>query len=177
METAVADRTEEATLVQELESDLSKGELVLPSFPDIVLKIRTAISDDSCTADKIVLLLGAEPALAARIITISNSAALASATDPITDVRAAVTRIGFNMVRNTTMSFGVTQTQSSYKLKQAKDCLSRLWDESAHIAALCFVLAKKLTKLNPDEPLRALLWMQARVPFPPLHKTRRQRSN
>ena len=67
METAVADRTEEATLVQELESDLSKGELVLPSFPDIVLKIRTAISDESCTADKIVLLPGPNQPFASPI--------------------------------------------------------------------------------------------------------------
>ncbi|MCH7821971.1 MAG: HDOD domain-containing protein [Proteobacteria bacterium] len=57
------------------------------------------------------------------------------------------------MVRNTAMSYGVVQTKSSYTLKAAKDCFNKLWDESAHVAALCFVLAKQLTKRNPDEAL------------------------
>ncbi len=153
METAAADHSEGFIFVQELASDLSKGGLELPSFPDIVLRIRRAIADQACTADKIVQLLGAEPVLAARIITMSNSSALALASEPITDVRAAVTRIGYNMIRNTTMSYGVVQTKSSYTLKEAKVCLNKLWDESAHVAALCFVLAKKLTKRNPDEAL------------------------
>ncbi|MCH8060017.1 MAG: HDOD domain-containing protein [Proteobacteria bacterium] len=57
------------------------------------------------------------------------------------------------MVRNTTLSYGVVQTKSSYTLKAAKNCLNNLWDESAYVAALCFVLARKLTKCNPDEAL------------------------
>ncbi len=151
--TALAEPSEKSEFEQELARDLAAGELELPSFPDIVVKIRSAISDESCTPDKIVQLLGAEPTLAARIINMSNSAALAPSGDAITDIRAAVMRIGFNMVRNTTMSYGVVQTKSSYTLKAAKDCLNSLWDESAHVAALCFVLAKKLTKRNPDEAL------------------------
>ncbi len=154
METAaVAQPNEKDELEQELATDLAAGDLELPSFPDIVVKIRNAIADESCTPDKILQLLGAEPTLAARIVTMSNSAAMAPSSEAITDVRTTVTRIGYNMVRNTTMSYGVVQTQSSYKLKAAKDFLNKLWDESAHVAALCFVLAKKLTKRNPDEAL------------------------
>ena len=140
-------------LVQMLAKDLSKGGLELPSFPDIVIRIRRALADDDVTTDQIVQIIGADPVLAARVLTISNSAALRPATDPITDLRMAVNRIGRNMVRNTTMSHGIAQTKTACTLKEAKVCLEKLWDECAHVAALCFVLAKKRTSLNPDEAL------------------------
>ena len=140
-------------LVRILAEDLSAGGLELPSFPDIVVRIRRALANENVTTDQIVQIIGADPVLAARILTIANSAALRPATDPITDLPMAVNRIGQNMVRNTAVSHGISQSRNSYQLKEAKVCLDKLWDECAHVAALCFVLAKKRTGLNADEAL------------------------
>lgn len=126
MEATATNNSKDISLVHELAKDLSNGKLPLPSFPDIVIKIRKTISDESCNADKIVQVLGAEPVLAARIINISNSAAMRPSSDPITDLRTAVNRIGYKMVRNTTMSYGVTRTEASYKLPKARACLKKL---------------------------------------------------
>ncbi len=153
VEVAVAGQGGKFEFVQLLAEDLSKGSLELPSFPDIVIRIRRALADESVTVDKIVQIIGADPVLAARVLMISNSAALRPAADPITDLRMAVNRIGHNMVRNTAVSHGVTESKKGFKLKEAKVCLDKLWDECAHVASLCFVLAKKRTKLNPDEAL------------------------
>jgi len=153
MEAAELEQGGKFALVQMLAKDLSKGGLELPSFPDIVIRIRRALADENVTTDQIVQIIGADPVLAARVLTISNSAALRPATDPITDLRMAVNRIGHNMIRNTSMSHGIAQSKTAVKLKEAKACLDNLWDECAHVAALCFVLAKQRTKLNPDEAL------------------------
>ena len=153
MEVVELEQSGKFVLVQMLAQDLSKGGLELPSFPDIVIRIRRALDNDKVTTDQIVQILGADPVLAARVLNISNSAALRPATDPITDLRMAVNRIGRNMVRNTTMSHGIAQSKAACTLKEAKVCLEKLWDECAHVAALCFVLAKKRTQLNPDEAL------------------------
>ncbi|MGI9263093.1 MAG: HDOD domain-containing protein [Woeseiaceae bacterium] len=153
MEAAEVEQGGKFALVQMLAKDLSKGGLELPSFPDIVVRIRRALADDNVTTDQIVQIIGADPVLAARVLTICNSAALRPATDPITDLRMAVNRIGHNMIRNTSMSHGIAQSKTAVKLKEAKICLDKLWDECAHVAALCYVLAKKRTKLNPDEAL------------------------
>ena len=141
------------SLVQQLARDLSAGDLELTSFPDIALRIRKALNDEMCTTAQIVQILGAEPVLAAKILAISNSAALRPAADAITDLPMAVNRIGRNMVRNAAMSFAIAQTEKGYSLKEAKEYLDKLWDECAHVAALCFILAKKYTTLNPDEAL------------------------
>ncbi len=153
MVAASTDVTDKFSLVQQLAKDLSKGNLELSSFPDIALRIRKSLNDEMCTTEQIVQLLGAEPVLAAKILAISNSAALRPSTEPITDLPMAVNRIGRSMVRNAAMSFAITQTEKGYTLKEAKVCLDDLWDECAHVAALCFVLAKKYTSLNPDEAL------------------------
>ena len=153
MEAAAAEPNEKFTLVQQLAKDLSKGDLELPSFPDIALRVRKALDDENATTDQIVQILGAEPVLAAKILAISNSAALRPSADTITDLPMAVNRIGRNMVRNAAMSFAVAQTKKGYKLKESKDYLEKLWSECAHVAALCYILAKKYTNLNPDEAL------------------------
>ena len=153
MVAATPEHDERFTLVQQLANDLSKGNLELPSFPDIALRVRKALDDEMATTDHIVKILGAEPVLAAKILAIANSAAMRPSTDAITDLPMAVNRIGRTMVRNAAMSFAVAQTKKGYKLKEAAELLDTLWSECAHVAALCFILAKKYTSLNPDEAL------------------------
>lgn len=153
MEAVSAEPNEKFSLVQQLAKDLSQGDLELPSFPDIALRVRKALDDETATTDQIVQILGAEPVLAAKILAISNSAALRPSADAITDLPMAVNRIGRSMVRNAAMSFAVAQTKKGYKLKESKEYLEKLWSECAYVAALCYILTKKYTNLNPDEAL------------------------
>ncbi len=153
METAAPDRNEKFEFVQRLADDLSGGKIELPSFPDIVLRVRQALEDEDCTTEKLVQLIGAEPVLAARLLTLANSAALKPSGDPITDLNMAVNRVGRIMVRSSAMSFAVEQMRSARKLETVKAQLNALWEQCAHVAALCYVLTKKYTKLNPDEAM------------------------
>ena len=153
MEVAEAKQGSKFELTQMLAKDLSKGGIELPSFPDIVIRIRQALADDKVTTDQIVQIIGADPVLAARVLNISNSAALRPSAEPVTDLRTAVNRVGRNLVRNTSMSHGIAQSKAAYKLKEARAYMDKLWDECALVAALCFVLAKGRTKLNPDEAM------------------------
>jgi HD-like signal output (HDOD) protein len=149
-ETGHSDKFE---FVQKLAADLTKGDIELPSFPDIVMRVRQALEDEDCTTEKLVQLIGAEPVLAARLLSISNSAALKPAGDPITNLNMAVNRIGRIMVRNSAMSFALTQMRNARKLESIKTLLGNLWEQCAHVAALCYVLTKKYTKLNADEAM------------------------
>ena len=141
--------------VQTLAGRLSRGDLEIPSFPDIVIRIRQALADEDCSTADLVKLLGAEPALAARLLKIANSAALRPGTNPVTELKMAVTRLGRNIVRNTVMSFGLKQMSDSTKLEESRPYMERMWDRSTYVAALCYVLARKFTRLNPDEALLA----------------------
>jgi hypothetical protein len=69
--------------VQELALGLSRREIELPSFPDVAIRVRKVLSDDDVTAQDIVRVVGSEPALAARIMQMANSAALGHVGKPI----------------------------------------------------------------------------------------------
>ena len=153
MESAADPNSDKFVFVQQLAEDLSKGDIELPSFPDVVLRIRRALEDENCTTEQLVQLIGAEPVLAARLLSIANSAALRPSGDPITDLNMAVNRIGRIMIRSSAMSFAMAQIRSARKLETVKTHLSSLWERSAHVAALCYVLTRNYTKLNPDEAM------------------------
>lgn len=139
--------------VQSLADDLSTGSIELPSFPDVVIRLRQILEDDKSTTAQIVQLLTAEPVLAARLVQMANSAALRGEAAEMTDLKMVVNRIGRNMVRNSAMAYAMKQMRETQKLEPAQPYLEALWNDSTHLAALCYVLTKKLTKLNPEQAL------------------------
>ena len=141
--------------VRSLSVELSGGRVELPSFPDVAVRVRRALADDSSTVDQVVRIVGSEPALAARLLKMSNSAMLNRSGKQITDLRTAVNRMGHNMVRSAAISFAMAQIRSASKLKGLEQFLEDLWESSTHVAALSYLLAAKFTKLNPDEAMLA----------------------
>ena len=101
VEAAEAPVDRKFAFVKLLAADLSKGNLDLPSFPDVVIRVRKALDDEDCTSEKLVRIIGAEPVLAARLLIIANSAGLRPSGDPVTDLKMAVNRIGRSLVRST----------------------------------------------------------------------------
>ena len=47
---------EQAEFMQGLTEALNSKDIALPSFPDVVVKIRTALEDPTCTADRLAEL-------------------------------------------------------------------------------------------------------------------------
>ena len=153
MDASSSESDQRFLFLEELTGDLNRGDIELPSFPDVVLQIRKALEDENCSTEKLVQLVSAEPVLAARLLSVANSAALRPSGDPITDLNMAVNRIGRIMIRSSAMSFAMTQLQNAAKLKTAKEQLEAIWEQCSHVAALCYVLSRKYTKLNADEAM------------------------
>ncbi len=141
--------------VQSLAAELSRGTVELPSFPDIALRVRQVLADDNVTPEKIVRVVSAEPALAARLLQIANSAALNFSGRAVTDLRTAVARMGFNMVRSAAIAFAMSQLKNVQALEGLEQPLDALWRRSASVAAMSHVVARRLSKVNPDTALLA----------------------
>jgi len=137
--------------VTALAAELSSGKIDLPSFPDVAMRVRRALGDDKTSVDQVVRIVGSEPALAARLLKMANSAALNRSGKQITDLRTAIARMGYNMVRSAAISFAMAQIRASAGLKGLEKPLHELWKTSTYVAAFCYVLAKNHTKRNPDE--------------------------
>ena len=113
--------------VQALASELSKGKVDLPSFPDIALRVRKVLTDEDVSQEMVVRVVGSEPALAARLMQIANSAALNFSGKPITELRTAIARMGFNMVRSAAIAFAMSQLKKVDALKGLEKPLDELW--------------------------------------------------
>ncbi|HTX23261.1 MAG TPA: HDOD domain-containing protein [Steroidobacteraceae bacterium] len=141
--------------VQSLAAELSSGKVDLPSFPDIAMRVRKVLADDNVTPEKIVLVVGSEPALAGRLLQIANSAALNFSGKAVRDLRTAVARMGFNMVRSAAIAFAMSQLKKVSALKGLEEPLDALWHRSAAVAAMSHVVARRLSNVNPDTALLA----------------------
>jgi HD-like signal output (HDOD) protein len=139
--------------VRSLAAELSGGNLDLPSFPEIAIRVRRVLSDPNSSVEQVVRVVGSEPALAARLLRISNSASLNRSGRAVTDLRTAINRIGYNMVRSASISFSMAQIRKSNKLAGLEHHLNDLWQRSTLVAALAYVLARNCTKVNPDEAM------------------------
>ncbi len=140
--------------VQDLAAELNSGKVELPSFPDIALRVRQVLGDEQVRPEQVVRVISSEPALAAQLLRIANSAALNQG-KPLKDLRTAVTRMGFNLVRSAAISFAMAQLKKVEALKGLEQPLDQLWQRSAAIAAMSYVVAKRYGHINPDTAMLA----------------------
>jgi HD-like signal output (HDOD) protein len=143
------------TFVQALASELSGGKIELPGFPHIVMRVQKVLADELADAGRIVKVLGSEPVLASQIVRMANSAALNPAGARVTDVRAAVARVGLDTVRSATIAFALRALRDAPLLKGLEAPLGVLWRRGVLVASLSCVIARRLTTLNPDTALLA----------------------
>jgi HD-like signal output (HDOD) protein len=147
--------TEAFAFVQALASELSRGKVDLPSFPDIALRVRQVLGDENVTQEQVTRVVGSEPALAARLMQIANSAALNFTGKPITELRTAINRMGHNMVRSAAIAFAMSQLKKADNLKGLEQPLDELWKSSAAVAAMSHAVARRFSKVNPDTAMLA----------------------
>jgi HD-like signal output (HDOD) protein len=141
--------------VQSLAAELSAGKVELPSFPEIAARVRRVLADPRSSLKQVLRVVGSEPALAARLMRMANSASLNRSGRAITDLSAAINRIGYNMVRSAAISFAMAQMRQSNKLAGLESRLKELWQRSTLVAAYAFVLARTCAEVNPDEAMLA----------------------
>jgi HD-like signal output (HDOD) protein len=149
---ATSDSAVAFSFLAQLSTEISKRQLELPCFPEVVLRIRRALSDPKTSTDKLVSIIAAEPRLAAKLLQMANSAACGVTGRPCTDVKTAVLRLGQAMVQTSVMAFALTQLRDTAALKLIAKDLQVLWARSVRVAAICQVLARA-AKLNGDEAM------------------------
>lgn len=137
-----------------LVAEVAHGELVFSTHADVALQVRIALDDPNVHIDQAARLVQAEPLLSARVVALANSVAFNRSGKPLSDVRSAVSRLGLNLVR--ALSTALIMRQISIAPTPADQALGeRLWEHSSHVAALAYVLARRVSRQNPDKAMFA----------------------
>lgn len=97
------------SFVERLAQVLRDERLELPAFPEAAVRIQPVLQSPDTRTDDVVRILSSEPALAARLLRMANSAEFRRVDQNITDLRMAVTRMGFNMDRSVAVAFAMRQ--------------------------------------------------------------------
>ena len=144
-----------AGFVDQLARDLNTGDLELPMFSGTAVRIQKAFQVDEVNIEEITRLISSDPAIAARVLELANSAAIRGA-NQIKDLRQAVIRMGDKLVQSSVMTFAMRQVERNDALSDAsKTKLRAIWVESVELASRSYVIAKEYTKLNANEALLA----------------------
>jgi hypothetical protein len=144
-------------IFKEIASQAGKGELTFPANVNATLKLQQALDDDDCHVDIAAKMVAAEPVLAARTVAIANSAAYNRSGNDLTNVRAAVARIGFRTLRSMVAALIVRQLNSTITNPSLRAKSNKLWEHTAHVAALAQVIAKKITKVDAETAMFAAI--------------------
>lgn len=142
-------------ILEDIARDLSGNEVTFPTFLDITFQVRTALKNPNLNIDQLAKLVGAEPLMSAKIIRMANSVALNPSGRQIADVKSAIVRVGMEAVRTVSFAVAMEQLLKSKQMQVFEGLSKRLWEHTAHVAALCRLLARKMARINSDEAMFA----------------------
>ncbi|MEJ2622675.1 MAG: HDOD domain-containing protein, partial [Candidatus Thiodiazotropha sp.] len=141
----------EDTLYWEFHEAVQNNTVELPSMPDITLRIAKVINDSNSDSEDIAHVVQADPTVAARVISVVNSAAYRGK-QPVDNLPDAVTRLGRSVTHNLVISFALGKLfQSRSKILQQR--MLRLWKHVSYVAPICHELANVTPGLSNDQAL------------------------
>lgn len=139
--------------IRKLSLELAVGDIRLPSFPDIAVRVQKVLEDTRAPRTQVAQVIGADAALAARILRLANSAFFSAPTHHITDLQQALTRLGNQLVRCTAVSFSLQQMTLGSGEASLRPTLQKLWRQGTLVAAIAYVIARETRTAIPDEAL------------------------
>jgi len=142
-------------LYTEIYDDLINDKLVVPSMPEVALKIRHLVEDNDIPVSELARALSTDPAISAKLIKSANGALYHG--QPAVDTCArAISRLGLNTTKHLVVSFVL---RNLFEEKIHTDLLSErvrdLWHHSVEIASISMALAHASPGLDAEEALLA----------------------
>lgn len=150
-----------AKVSQEIVSAIKDDTLVLPTLPEVALRVRDVAEDPDSDLNKLGNIISSDPALTARIVKVANSPFFRAA-QGITDLKMALMRLGMEYTSNIATGLAMEQmfqATTSIVDKRMRD----VWHRSSEIAGICYVLCSHRTQLKADQATLAGLVHQIGV--------------
>ena len=144
---------EDNVLLGQILFAIEHDDIVLPTLPNVAVKIQELLDDPNVSADQIVSVLSSDPFICAQIIKSANSA-IFTGKPPIDNVREAATRLGYRQLRNLVITITMSKMlySNNYIINQR---MKEVWKESREMAVLSYVLAMRQPHLSPDQAMLA----------------------
>ncbi|MBN2976848.1 histidine kinase [Pseudomonas fluorescens] len=139
----------EERVQQALVKAIDNDDLVLPTLPEVALNIRQAAENPEISISHLSKVIGRDTALSARLIKVVNSPLL-RATQEVTDLHTAITRLGTNYSSN--LAIGLVMEQIFHARSETVEQKMRdVWRRSLEVAGVSYALCRSHSQLKPDQ--------------------------
>lgn len=136
-----------------VKTELEANRLILPTLPDIALKVRDSVSKGDASAQELAEMITTDPALSARLIQVANSP-LYRGTNEIKNIQMAVTRLGNSTIRTLITSL-VMQQMFKPTTALLEHYFRNIWEQGVNVSAISRALAAFVPQLSADEAMLA----------------------
>ena len=137
-------------LVEKIQSD----SLVLPTLPEIAIRIRETADDPDVNLQAMAHVIAQDPALSARMVKVANSAFMGRSVK-VETLNQAVTRIGLRQIKNIATAIAMEQLFVS-KTELVREYMGKSWQKTVNVACVAMAVLQiwlkdnKRTSLNID---------------------------
>ncbi|MBO9489180.1 HDOD domain-containing protein [Endozoicomonas sp. G2_1] len=129
---------------------IKQDSLVLPTLPEIALKVRKAADDPEVNLNAMSEVISQDPALSLGMIKVANSAMLGRAIK-VETVHQALTRIGLRQIKSIATAMAVKQVFVSQNEIVAM-YLKKSWSRTIDVASVAIALMSRYLQDNKHAP-------------------------
>jgi len=139
--------------LRQVKDAVATEKLLLPSLPDVALKIKAECEKEDSSAQMIAEVISRDPAISVRLLQVANSSFYRNhaSTD---NIQMAITKLGLRLVRDLVMSLSMKQLY-----KASNDIIAErfheLWLTSTKTAAIAHLLASTQKHLDAEKAMLA----------------------
>jgi HD-like signal output (HDOD) protein len=149
------------TVQEELLKAIDNDDLVLPTLPEVALRIRKAAEDQNINIKALGKVIGSDPALSARLIKVVNSPLL-RASNEVTGLNTAITRLGIHYSCNLAIGLVIEQIFHA-RAPAVEQKMHEVWRNSLEVAGISYEICRRFSNLKPDQAALAGLVHQIGV--------------
>ncbi len=124
----------------------------LPPMPIVAIKVLELLNDPNVNYEKLGEVISSDPAVAARMLKVANSA-FYSMKRQIKTLEHAIAIVGERTLRSLVLAASLEGMNKSYGLLE-----KMLWEDSIGCAIGCRILARKFSSADPEEAFLAGLF-------------------
>lgn len=139
-----------ATFGDMLARDVAFGDIQLPGFAPVVLRVQQLLANEDTDLHDIADAISLEPELAMLVLRMANATAFNPSGVQARDLRMGVQRVGTRMLRAATLALVVQRLRSAEELRPLRDRLGAVWRRGVTVGSLAKALALR-TRIAPGD--------------------------
>lgn len=139
-------------ILEDIARDLS-GDVNFPTCLDAAILVRNALKDPFASTERVAQVIGIEPLIASKLLRLANSVSYNPAGDQVSNLKTVIQRLGFDVVRTTSLAVAMDQMLKSRNLAAYDHIAHTSWEHSLRVAAIARVLARHLGRISPEKAM------------------------